>query len=105
MCPIRLLVPVLEKNRRHAGQIGSNGLQLGLDIVVDVPEALNWLADCFAFLCCSSTRRRHELEIAQAPTRGRTCGFGDADRRALSAPLIARLRVFNAQDNAEISVE
>jgi len=38
-------------------------------------------------------RLSYRLELSQQPTRGRTCGFGDADRRALSAPLIARLRV------------
>ena len=38
--------------------------------------------------------RTYRLELPQQPTRGRTCGFGDADRRALSAPLIARLRIF-----------
>lgn len=51
------------------------------------------------------TDLRHVLEIAQAPTRGRTCGFGDSDRRALSAPLIARLRVFSKSENREVPAD
>ncbi|KAL7009346.1 hypothetical protein EMMF5_000976 [Cystobasidiomycetes sp. EMM_F5] len=47
----------------------------------------------------------YRLEISQNPTRGRTCGFGDADRRALSAPLIVRLRAYNLQSDQEVSAD
>ncbi|CAD6571591.1 MAG: hypothetical protein CYPHOPRED_004490 [Cyphobasidiales sp. Tagirdzhanova-0007] len=46
----------------------------------------------------------YRLEVVQGPIRGRTCGFGDSDRRALSPPLIIRLRVFRS-DGEEIEAE
>jgi hypothetical protein len=46
-----------------------------------------------------------KLEVVQSPSRGRTCGFGDADRRALSAPLIARLRLFRRFGDAEVELD
>lgn len=42
----------------------------------------------------ATTSKKYRLEVVQGPIRGRTCGFGDSDRRALSPPLIIRLRVF-----------
>lgn len=85
----------------HSGCIQSFGVMRKL---AHFSAAQQLIVDCFSRFH-PNLRRRHVLEIAQAPTRGRTCGFGDADRRALSAPLIARLRVFSKADNKEIPVE
>lgn len=54
---------------------------------------------------CVLINRLYRLEVVQSPSRGRTCGFGDADRRALSAPLIARLRVYDALTDELIPAE
>lgn len=41
------------------------------------------------------------LEVVQQPVRARMCGFGDKDRRQITPPLCARLRIFHKHTGQE----
>jgi hypothetical protein len=44
---------------------------------------------------------RFSLEVVQQPIRARMCGFGDKDRRQITPPPCARLRIFNKHTGQE----
>lgn len=53
---------------------------------------------------CEDGKRVYSLEVVQQPVRARMCGFGDKDRRPITAPPCIKLLVRDAQTGKDIDI-